>query len=601
MNTAMQIMSIQHQLVLAITDSSDLKKVLHKFLRACSILLSSNNNHLFTLQDPAGTPVYQAKKNENPALTHYLSFPMQKQGIPWSKFPALANNAQQFYRSNARQQTIHLNSEVYHCFKVGDFAVLIIERSDPLDQLLQNALLPVIQKLAASCTSSMLQQALLLEIQTRKTVEEKQRYQAAHDHLTGLYNRIELQQRLHDTLLYIAEDDQQGCLLLIDLVHFKNINDVMGHHVGDKVLCQIASRLTQLSRENDTVARFGGDEFILLLADLPHDHDAAQQVINTMIHTIIGYIETPIEVTEGTFSLSCFIGYDTFNNSDKTVHDIIKNANIAMYEAIKVGSDKARAYHATMSELLNKRIHYTAEIKNALINNEFELHYQPQFDHLGNIIGAEALLRWNNPLRGYESPALYIPIAEESDLILQIGDFVLTQACADIRQLEQLQLPSSFQQISVNVSAKQLARTDFVDVVMNAIEQHQIPPSRLKIEITESIMMGDIELSISYLEKLRQYGVQSAIDDFGTGYSSLAYLRRLPASLLKIDRVFVTDIHEDEGNLAIASMIIGLGQRLNMQVIAEGVENQQELDCLIALGCYQYQATISAALSPLMH
>jgi len=589
MNTAMQIMSAQHQLVLAISDDLDIKKVLHNFLRACSILLSSTNNHIFILQDATGTPTYQTQQNSSAQLTHYLSLPMQKQGVPWREAAALANIITTFHRSSKSHQTIHFNSALYHCFKVGDFAVLTIERSQPLDQLLQQALLPVLQKLATSCISAMVHQALLLEIQTRKMVEDKQRYQAAHDHLTGLCNRSELQRRLHEALTCCHRGDNQGALLLIDLVHFKNINDAMGHHVGDKVLRQIATRLNNLVKSTDTVARFGGDEFIVLLTNLPSDELQAQQHIDTMNNAMIETIERAVETSEGTFSLSCFIGYETFHDAGKTDNDIIRHANIAMYEAIRVAEDKAIAYQQHMSERVNNRINYMVEMKHALINKEFELHYQPQFDHLGNMIGAEALLRWNNPLRGYESPALYIPIAEESDLILQIGNFVLTQACADIHRLGKMTLPHAFHQISVNVSAKQLARLDFVDTVIATIERYKIPPARLKIEITESIMMGDIELSISYLEKLRQYGVQCAIDDFGTGYSSLAYLRRLPASLLKIDRIFVTDIHKDSGNNAIASMIIGLGKRLNMQVIAEGVENQQELDCLIALGCYQYQ------------
>jgi len=589
MNTAMQIMSAQHQLVLAISGESDLYEVSHQFLRACSSLLDSTNSHIFIFRDKNNNPTYQPQQNAVTQLTHYLSLPIQKHGTPWSESQSLTDIVHRFYLTNSINQMVTIEEHFYHCFKIGNFGVLIIECIQPLTQVLQDALTPVLQKLTTSCISSMIHQTLLLEIKTRKAVEEKQRYQASHDHLTGLCNRIELQHRLSGALSCCTGSTKRGALLLIDLVNFKNINDVMGHHVGDKVLCQIAARLREQVKNSDTVARFGGDEFIILLTNLPSDNNAAELIISRMNHAIINTIEAPLEVSEGTFSLSCFIGYETFHDTDTTVHDIIKNANIAMYEAIRVGGDKALAYHSKMSDLLNKRITYTAEIKNALINKEFELHYQPQFDHIGNMIGAEALLRWNNPLRGYESPALYIPIAEESDLILQIGDFVLIQACEDIHQLEQMQLPDSFKQISVNVSAKQLARTDFVDIVIAAIKHSKIDPARLKIEITESIMMGDIELSISYLERLRQFGVQCAIDDFGTGYSSLAYLRRLPASLLKIDRVFVTDIHEDEGNNAIASMIIGLGKRLKMQVIAEGVENQQELDCLIALGCYQYQ------------
>jgi len=205
------------------------------------------------------------------------------------------------------------------------------------------------------------------------------------------------------------------------------------------------------------------------------------------------------------------------------------------------------------------------------------------------MIGAEALLRWNHPIRGYESPAVYIPIAEESDLIIEIGNYVLEQACRDIKQLRQKMLPNSFQQISINISAKQLAKRDFVTNVISTVSKYQIPPSSLKIEITESIMMGNLEQSIAGLNTLLKFGVACAIDDFGTGYSSLAYLKRLPANLLKIDRSFVTDIHLDQSNKAIISMIIQLAKSLNMEVIAEGVETEKEVSCLIELGCYKFQ------------
>jgi len=589
MNTAMQIMSAQHQLVLAILEGTELSEMLHHFLQVSSARLNATNSHIFIFQDADHNPTYQPQKKNDDQLAHYLSLPIQKNGIPWSESQTLTNIIQQFYLTNLANQVIEFESSLYHCFKISDFGVLTIQRIQPLEREIQRALAPVLEKLAASCISSMVHQTLRQEIKTRQDIEQQNQYQASHDYLTGLCNRIELERRLKRAITSCVDNHHQGVLLLIDLVSFKNINDVMGHHVGDKVLCQIACRLKELTEKHDTVARFGGDEFIILLRDLPSDVKEVDSILNTMIIRIINAIETPFEVAEGTFSLSCFIGYERFINAEKSVHDIIKNANIAMYEAIKKGQEKALPYHSTMSDLLNQRINYTAEIKQALTDKEFELHYQPQFDHLGHMVGAEALLRWNNPLRGYESPALYIPIAEESDLILQIGNFVLDQACEDIYQLEQMQLPRSFAQISVNVSAKQLSRADFVDIVIEKINRYKISPSRLKIEITESIMMGDIDLSISHLQKLRQFGVQCAIDDFGTGYSSLAYLRRLPASLLKIDRVFVTDLDKDEGNKAIASMIIGLGKRLNMQVIAEGVENQQQLDCLISLGCYQYQ------------
>lgn len=589
MNTAMHIMSIQHQLVLAIAEGIELKEMLEKFLLICSTQLGASNSHIFLLQDANNNPTYQQSEAFDKQLKHYLSVPIQQHGAVWCKDNKLAKMVTEFEHSKLSFSTIASNQRQYYCFKISSFGVLVIERKEPLGETMQNALLPVLTKLATSCSAAIMHQALLVEVKTRHQIEEKIRYQASHDFLTGLCNRVEMQRRLSKGMRYCAQQDVSGCLLLIDLVHFKSINDVMGHHVGDEVLRQVAQRLKKVVSVPHTVARFGGDEFIIILLNLPNQSQQRQQRIDATIEQIIDAIELPLEVSEGTFSLSCFIGYELFQDDKKTIYDIIKNADIAMYEAIKHAGSKALAYQPKMSEQLNRRLYYTREIECALDNDEFELHYQPQFDHQHNIIGAEALLRWNHPLRGYESPAIYIPIAEESDLIVAIGDFVLKQSCADIKRLSEHGLPSSFKQISVNVSAKQLARPDFVGIVLNCIEQADIQPQQLKIEITESIMMGDVELSIGYLKELRAHGIECAIDDFGTGYSSLAYLKRLPASLLKIDRAFVTQIDKDEGNQAIANAIIELARRLKMKVIAEGVENQQELECLMSLGCFQYQ------------
>lgn len=589
MNTAMHIMSIQHQLVLAIGEGYDLEEMLHQFLLICSSRLDATNSHVFLFQNNDNKPIHQQSDQQHAHLKHYLSLPKQKHGSLWSENVQLTTQVEQFHQTNCTTANMEKSTSVCHFFKIGFFGVLVLERKKLLGETIQNALLPVLQKLATSCIASMVHQTLLEEVKTRKKVEQRIRYQASHDYLTGLCNRIEMERCLSKALVDCQNNNLSGGLLLIDLVHFKNINDVLGHHVGDKVLRQVADRLKSVTNEAHTIARFGGDEFILLLADMPSNKKNMQLTIDTLAKRIIAIIERPIEILEGTFSISCFIGYETFENNRKTTLDIIKNAGIATYEAVKRGRSQSVAYESCMSERLNQRINYTREIEEALTNNEFELHYQPQYDHCSNMIGAEALLRWNHPLRGYESPALYIPIAEESDLIVRIGDFVLRQACSDIQAIEHTNLPDSFKQISVNVSAKQLARTDFVSTVLQATTESGINPSRLKLEITESIMMGDIELSISYLEELRKKGIECAIDDFGTGYSSLAYLKRLPASLLKIDRAFVTDIHCDEGNNAIANMIIELAKRLKMDVIAEGVENKQELECLIALGCYQYQ------------
>lgn len=589
MDSAIQIISMQHQLVLGIANTSDLNKILHTFLQVCNSQLGLNSSHIFLFPELDSHPIHKQIVKINVGIKHYLSFPCQKNGSPWSTNQELLSIANDFYQSNAQNMAIEMASDIFHAFKIERIGVLILESKKPLTQKIQHALNPVLEILSTNCTASLEHDALLQEIKNRKWAEEKIRYQASHDHITGLCNRQEVEQQLQKAIKYCEKSDQTGAILLVDLVDFKNINVVMGHNVGDQVLRQLAMRLKTIQPSNYTAARFCGDEFMILLTQLPSEHIKLSAIISDTIEHIVSVIEKPFIVQECKFSISCFIGYETFNCHSKKAGNIIKNAELAMYEAVKKAGPKAIYYDSEMSKILNKRLRYTEQIKKALKNDEFELHYQPQFDHLNNIIGAEALLHWYNPVYGDESPAEYIPIAEESDLILQIGDFVLNQACKDIKTLEKLTLPRSFKQVSVNISAKQLARNDFVDTVIAKVEYYGIQPSHLKVEITETVLMDNIQHSTAQLTKLRSYGVECAIDDFGTGYSSLVYLKRLPASLLKIDRAFVIDIHKDDNNLALANMIIDLAKSLNMEVIAEGVENRQELDCLIKLGCYKYQ------------
>jgi len=589
MNTAMHIMSIQHQLVLAIGKNASIQEMLQQFLQLCGSSLNATNCHIFLLKDECGNIRYQLEKNEAIKLSHNLSFPMRKNGKLSSQCQALEHLVNGFFQGELTTQVLNIDSTLYYSFKIRNFGVLTVERKKTLSQDIQHALIPVLKKLATSTISLINHKALVVEVKTRKKFEEKIHYQASHDFLTGLYNRLKMEKCLLEAIAGTEENKKSAALILINLTKFKDINDAMGYHVGDKVLYKMANRLKDLLAETAKIARFDGQEFIVLLDHLPYQNNQALALIKATISSIINSIETPIELSEGRFSLSCFIGYEQFHDNSKGVQDILKNASIAMYEASKKGKAKALPFNQIMYEQLNTHISYTKEIKLALLNNEFELHYQPQFDHAKNIIGAEALLRWNHPIRGYESPALYIPIAEESDLIMQIGDYVLKQACLDINKLMRHPLPDSFKQISINISAKQLAAANFVETIMAAVKESEIEPSRLKIEITESIMMSDIDHSITCLETLHQLGVECAIDDFGTRYSSLTYLKRLPASLLKIDRSFVTDIHIDKSNHAIASMIIKLANSLDMDIIAEGVETKEELDCLVELGCDNYQ------------
>jgi EAL domain-containing protein (putative c-di-GMP-specific phosphodiesterase class I) len=260
-----------------------------------------------------------------------------------------------------------------------------------------------------------------------------------------------------------------------------------------------------------------------------------------------------------------------------------------MYEAKRTKDSQGKKYQVAMSETIKTRLAFADDMKQALLQDDFTLYYQAQYNNKGDIIGAEALLRWYHPAHGMVSPATYIPIAEESELILSIGQWILEQACQDIKKLEQLQLPASFKKVAINISAKQLIQQDFQQQVLRAITNNAIPAERLALELTENLLVENIEESIKLIASFKEKSIDCAIDDFGTGYSSLTYLKRIPASILKIDRSFVANIEQSSESAAIAQMIISLGKTLNMSVMAEGVETEAELTCLKSLGCQNYQ------------
>ncbi len=578
MNTALQIISMQHELVLALGSTLELKEMLRHFLHVCNSRLTLQSSHVFLYLDENKNPCWQ---EDSVALSHYLSLPERQNGILWAQDQNLNDLA---------QKAQEINEERFQCFFMGGFGVLILERDQSMGPLLQNILNPVLEKLAMSCRASINHLVLLREVDARKEAEEQMQHLAYHDEVTGLNNRASMRETLQAEISRSIKLKTSGAILFIDLNDFKSINDLMGHQIGDQILKQVAERLEQTLPAARMIARFGGDEFTVLLTGLDNDSLAIEATLKAAILNINAAIDKGFSVEKNHFTMSCSIGYDVFYpTAPKTVTEILKNADLAMYEAKRTSAELGLLYRPSMSEALDNRIAYIADIKKALKESEFELHYQPQYDQGFNIIGAEALLRWNSPTRGYVSPMEYIPIAEESDLIVEIGDWVMDQACRDIATLESLNLPDSFENIAINVSAKQLAKEDFLGKVTKTVKHHSIDAERLSIEITEGIMVGDIEHSIRLLSQLSEMGIESSIDDFGTGYSSLTYLKRLPANLIKIDRSFVTDIHKDISNQSIVTMIIQLAKNLNMATIAEGVETSEELEYLKDLGCHLYQ------------
>jgi diguanylate cyclase (GGDEF)-like protein len=585
MNKALFLISLQHELAMAIGNKLDLKAMLKIFLKVCFNRLDLTSAHIYVYCDQSGMPSKSLPLNGT-SYQHFLSIPKNKLGQSWSKNTILANFARQLNSSQKNLSSQCENGQYLFGFIIPDYGLLTFETHYKLADEVQKALQPILQKLATSCYTSIVHDSLVKEIHSRQLIEEKVAFQAQHDGLTGLFNRQHINFLLGNALEDARNNETAGSVVFIDLNRFKPINDAMGHTVGDKILLTLAYRLNSLSNEHIDIGRFGGDQFIILLKNLNTDY---QVTIDQLITQINQLLTAPFIIDTNSYKLTCSIGYALFPLQSSTVNNLIKFADIAMYEAKRAKTQRGKQYQRVMSDKIKRRLAYVDDMKQGLEQGDFKLYYQGQYNHYGDIIGAEALLRWQHPIHGKESPALYIPIAEESDLILAIGQWVLEQACRDIKKLEQLSLPKSFNKVAINISAKQLIQHDFQESILKAVKQNDIPAKRLALELTENLLVENIEDSIKLIASLKENAIDCAIDDFGTGYSSLTYLKRIPASVLKIDRSFVTNIAQSSESAAIASMIISLGKTLNMDILAEGVETQEELNCLKELGCFHYQ------------
>ncbi|MGJ8694591.1 MAG: putative bifunctional diguanylate cyclase/phosphodiesterase [Thalassotalea sp.] len=593
MNKALFIVSLQHELAMAIGNDLDLKVMLKHFIQVCFNRLSLCSAHVYIHQNSQGVPIIANDDSVNNGCIvqtrHFLSMPKNIEGKAWQTTPVLVNFSKKLITGHKNLKLQQDNGHYLYGFILPDHGVIIFETHFEFEAAIEKVLLPILSKLAKSCYTNIVYDSLLIEMSARKNAEDRVSYQAQHDALTGLSNRQYFKGILEKTYYQAINEGSLGCVLFLDLNRFKPINDAMGHSVGDEILSTLAERLQYLVSENKYVARFGGDEFILLLANLPKAESEAELIVSQFIAQINESINSPVFFEGNIFKLTCSIGYHFFPHQYTQLIDVIPFADIAMYEAKRTGAVAGLKYQKAMSDKINLKNDYVEEMKQAIENNEFCLYYQPQYNHQQQIIGAEALLRWPHPTRGMESPEVYIPIAEDSDLILDIGTWVLEQACRDLKKLTAHGLPDFFKKLSINVSPKQLIQDDFKDLVLTAVETNQVPANLLGLELTENVLVESFSSTISLIEALKEHGIECSIDDFGTGYSSLTYLKRIPASLLKIDRSFVTDIHKETEGVAIAKMIIGLGKALNMNVLAEGVETEQELNCLMSLGCYQYQ------------
>ena len=450
------------------------------------------------------------------------------------------------------------------------------------------------------------------DITERRETEERIRYLAYYDSVTGLPNRALFKEQVRQALLRAKRFSRRTSLLFLDLDHFKRINDTLGHSTGDKLLHMVAERLSHCVRDCDylarektlpswedgsdgqsTVARLGGDEFVILLSELRTPEDAA-----IVANRVIKALGDPFVLSHNEVYVSGSIGIASYPDDGDDHELLLKHADAAMYYAKRQGRNRYQFYTKSMNERALERLSMESDLRKAIEKSQFVLHYQPKINiATGVITGCEALIRWHYPGRGFISPLEFIPIAEETGLITPIGEWVLREACFQTKAWQQDGLPSI--RVSVNVSTVQCANENFRDDVARALKETGLRAEYLELEVTESLLMRDMDASIELLHQLKALGVQVSIDDFGTGYSSLAYLKRLPLDTLKIDRSFINDITTDPDDASIVSATIALGHNLRLNVVAEGVETEEQLEFLSKHGCDQTQGYMfSKPLAP---
>jgi diguanylate cyclase (GGDEF)-like protein len=418
----------------------------------------------------------------------------------------------------------------------------------------------------------------------RVLAEDRIHFMANHDALTRLPNRTLLGDRLSQAVLRARRYDHWVTVLFVDLDNFKLVNDSLGHSAGDELLKTIAGRMVRCVRATDTVVRLGGDEFVIVLSDQPKSADA----ISGAVQKIQSAIAEPVRLEGHDLRVTSSIGIANYPDDGGDAETLMANSDAAMYRAKEVGRDNFQFYTPELNTKVQEKFLLQEELRNAVARSEFVLYYQPQVEsRIGRIFAVEALIRWNHPKLGMIPPMKFVPLAEETGLIVSIGDWVLREACRQNKAWQNAGLPPMA--VSVNVSARQFRERDLVSRVVRALNESGLEAKYLELELTESLIMQDVELAVATMKELKDLGLQLSIDDFGTGYSSLSALKTFPVARLKIDKSFIDGLLADGNDQAVAGAVVSLGRTLNMRVIAEGVETETQAAFLRNINCDEMQ------------
>lgn len=576
-NRTLQIVSIQHELAMNIGLDLELKKMLVAFLEKAQQRLSLSCAYVF----------YESREQhysqQFDLQLSFISFPHKDNSLE-----LLAHLEKKVARyldepeGSYQQQSI--NDLLYYFFPIPLFGVLVLERKHKaIDSMILSAISPLLNRLGISCQACIEHQNLIFEIQARKDIEEQMEKQSLLDSLTKLPNRAMFSINVEKALANARRNAKSGAVICINIDRFKTINNSLGHLMGDRVLKALSSRLLEVVRQGDSLARIAGDEFMLLVTDLPQVESIAMTQVSAVIDKVTHLASLSFDLDENDLRLSLSMGIALFSNNKETslVSNqesslLMHNANSAMYRIKGYSRNGYCFFNKELQKQSDKRVQIEKNLKTAISGHEFELYYQPLVQKNGIIIAVEALLRWNNPELNSVGPDEFIPIAEESGLILEIGKWVIDEACRFIVELVASGNDAVLKYISINVSPKQFSQSCFVEETLAALAKYQVNPQWIRIEITEGMVIDDIASTIDKMDKLKEHGLYCMLDDFGTGYSSLSYLHQLPLKAVKIDRCFITDIDSNRKNQIIVDSIIDISENFSLDCIVEGLEREQE-------------------------
>jgi diguanylate cyclase (GGDEF)-like protein len=480
---------------------------------------------------------------------------------------------------------VHANDTFYHLFSLDEDATLVVERKgSALPDTIIKALSPAAHYFYNMCQSAIRHMRVLNEVERRTQAEKRLKHIAYHDELTNLPNRVHLVNLLDHEIEQCHQSYQEGMLIYIDLDGFHDINDSLGHVIGDELLNLVAHRLGEIVQAGEVLSRLSSDEFVILC---PNQYEP-QARTHQILRDINQCFEKRFLIGTREIEMSASIGVAYFNALSEGAYKVLMQCNLAMSRAKAVTGVSVEYYQSDMEEKAKRRFLLDSDMRKALQTGDFELMLQPQTNHEGSIIGAECLMRWQHPDYGYISPVEFIDIAEKTGFIIPLGEWIMERACHYVVQVKDKPKNKNFR-IAVNISAKQFYQANFIARTKQILAKHGVSGKDLEFEITESIMLEDVHLAIVKLEQLKKLGIEISIDDFGTGYSSLSYLKQLPLDRVKVDRSFVTDINKNTDNRTIVEAIAMMTSRFGFKLIAEGVETEEELAILLDLGCFEYQ------------